>query len=227
MSSFFKLLLLISTIAFNIINCTNIDDDTNFVNKVVLRKPDQYILFWNYTDTDVIFKCVVKTTGWIGFGLSPNGGMFNSDMILAWFAPDSTEKFIDAHVEPNNHLPVEDKVINWKKMYMSQKNGFTTVIFTRKIKICHDKNSKEINIDLMATQPIIFSWGIGFKDMAKTFPIYHGENRGSKVLAILGSLNQKVEMNMDEIDYRDFRVNVIYNIKFRQIIFFCAYIIFK
>lgn len=197
-------------VIFNTISCTDIDDDTNFVNKVVLRKPDKYVLYWNYTDTDVIFKCVVKTTGWVGFGLSPNGGMYNSDLILAWFDADSTEKFIDAHVESNQHLPIEDKVINWKKIYMSQDDGFTTVIFSRKIKICQDKNSKEINIDLMATQPVIFAWGNNFKDITKTFPSYHGENRGSKVLAILGSLNQNVEMNMNEIDYRDFRVNVIF-----------------
>ena len=52
----------------------SIDSQTYFVNHAELRENDQYHLYWNFTETDVIFKTVVKTTGWIGFGLSPTGG---------------------------------------------------------------------------------------------------------------------------------------------------------
>ena len=64
-------------------------------------------------------------------------GMYNSDVVLAWFSPDSTENFVDAHVAPSGlHKPIVDVYQNWKKIYMSQENGFTTLIFTRKLKIC-------------------------------------------------------------------------------------------
>ena len=48
-----------------------------------------YRFYWNYTSTDLIGEIHVKTNGWIAFGLSPNGGMDNSDVIVGWI-DDST-----------------------------------------------------------------------------------------------------------------------------------------
>ena len=45
-----------------------------------------YELFWNF-DLDAettSFAVRVKTTGWVGFGLSPNGQMPGSDVIIGW-----------------------------------------------------------------------------------------------------------------------------------------------
>lgn len=38
----------------------------------------------DYASKTITFFVEVKTRGWIGFGLSPNGGMKNSDIIIAW-----------------------------------------------------------------------------------------------------------------------------------------------
>lgn len=35
----------------------------------------------------ITFKLVVNTTGWVGFGLSPNGGMKGSDIVIGGFGP--------------------------------------------------------------------------------------------------------------------------------------------
>ena len=46
---------------------------------------DSYELYWSFDrDAETIsFAVEVSTTGWVGFGLSPDGGMVNSDVVLA------------------------------------------------------------------------------------------------------------------------------------------------
>ena len=47
---------------------------------------ESYELFWNY-DLDaqtISFAVRVRTGGWVGFGLSPNGQMPGSDVIIGW-----------------------------------------------------------------------------------------------------------------------------------------------
>ena len=47
---------------------------------------DTYWLYWNFNHTtqNISFAVRVKTTGWIGFGLSPNGQMPGSDVVIGW-----------------------------------------------------------------------------------------------------------------------------------------------
>jgi hypothetical protein len=47
---------------------------------------EKFSLKWNISDEEKIitFLCEVETKGWIGLGLSPNGGMKGSDLIIAW-----------------------------------------------------------------------------------------------------------------------------------------------
>ena len=46
----------------------------------------QYEIYWNFDlDTEAIsFAVRVNTTGWVGFGLSSNGGMPGSDVVIGW-----------------------------------------------------------------------------------------------------------------------------------------------
>jgi hypothetical protein len=49
-----------------------------------LMENGMYRFYWNFTSTDLIGEIHVRTTGWVAFGLSPNGGMDNSDAIVGW-----------------------------------------------------------------------------------------------------------------------------------------------
>ena len=51
-----------------------------------------YALYWNFTrSTESIYFAVnVSTTGWVGFGLSPDGQMTGSDVVIGWVANDGT-----------------------------------------------------------------------------------------------------------------------------------------
>lgn len=45
---------------------------------------DAYHLYWNISDGLLIAEIHVKTAGWVGFGLSPDGKMRDSDVFIGW-----------------------------------------------------------------------------------------------------------------------------------------------
>ena len=58
----------------------------NFANFVDLVEDGQYRLYWNYTQSDFIGEVHCRTNGWVGFGLSPNGNMDQSDVFVGWIS---------------------------------------------------------------------------------------------------------------------------------------------
>ena len=63
---------------------------------VLLDEGGQYYgLHWNFTrSTESIYFAVnVSTTGWVGFGLSPNGQMPGSDVVMGWVASTGESYF--------------------------------------------------------------------------------------------------------------------------------------
>lgn len=64
---------------------------TNYENFIDLA-PGVFRLYWNLTDSNaansqnaqLIAEIHCKTDGWVGFGLSPNGGMDQSDVVIGW-----------------------------------------------------------------------------------------------------------------------------------------------
>ena len=62
-----------------------------------------YELYWNFdNDAETIsFAVRVKTSGWVGFGLSPNGQMPDSDVVIGWVTADGDTIF---HVSQFNPL---------------------------------------------------------------------------------------------------------------------------
>ena len=56
-------------------------------SSVLLDQGGQYYaLYWNFTRTteSIYFAVNVSTTGWVGFGLSPNEQMPGSDVVIGW-----------------------------------------------------------------------------------------------------------------------------------------------
>ena len=177
------------------LNCASYDETSLFGNTAILDSKS--MIHWNYTSTEIIIKLTIQTTGWVGFGLSPNGGMLNSDILLAW-----PNEFRDAHVETTTQI-IYDKKMNWQRLFYSQSSGATTVIFKRKIIIC-DKDSNEININVEPTSFVIYAYGDNF---VNGLPTYHGtSNRGSKSLPLLVT-NKKVQLDMTTIETIDFKTS--------------------
>ncbi len=60
-----------------------------------LDQDGMYELFWSFDlDAETIsFAVRVKTIGWVGFGLSPNGQMPGSDVVIGWVDDEGVEFF--------------------------------------------------------------------------------------------------------------------------------------
>ena len=56
---------------------------------------DAYTLHWNFDleQQTITFAVNVSTTGWVGFGLSPNGQMPQSDVVIGWVDSDGNTQF--------------------------------------------------------------------------------------------------------------------------------------
>ena len=64
----------------------NLSSRYPFSSTLYNRNGDTYVLHWNFSiaERTIAFAVNVSTTGWVGFGLSPNGGMTNSDVVMGW-----------------------------------------------------------------------------------------------------------------------------------------------
>ena len=174
-----------------------------YANSKILVEPDQYILYWNYTDSDILFEIHVKATGWASFGLSPNGNMLNSDVIVTWVNSDGSVHFTDRNIKTQKQLPTVDTVQNWFSLLTILKDGYTIAKFTRKIKIC-DAKGDDLDIE-SGTPYVIFAWS---NTLSNNEISYHGVNRGSKTLPLISSLNLKAQIDMSQVETIDFKVDV-------------------
>ena len=62
----------------------------HYNQSAILDKDQKYILFWNNNATHVTFEVHVKTTGFVGFGISDNGDMFPGDVVVGWVKNGTT-----------------------------------------------------------------------------------------------------------------------------------------
>uniref|UniRef100_A0A3B5B2L9 Monooxygenase DBH like 1 n=1 Tax=Stegastes partitus TaxID=144197 RepID=A0A3B5B2L9_9TELE len=97
-------------------------------------------LKWGFDNLqgNITFQLVVNSTGWVGFGLSPNGGMKGSDIVIGGLGPDGSY-FTDRHATGKS-TPLVDEQQNYVLLSMSENDGQTIMTFQRTIKACDDKD---------------------------------------------------------------------------------------
>ena len=74
----------------------NLDEEYRFSATL----DEGYTLHWNFDleRQTIAFAVNVSTTGWVGFGFSPNGQMPQSDVVIGWVDNDGNTQF---HVSAN------------------------------------------------------------------------------------------------------------------------------
>jgi hypothetical protein len=195
-------LLLIASLAGFIYTAPN--PTTTYANKQILVSPDTYILYWNYNSTDITFELHAKSSGWAGFGISPNGGMQYSDLIIFWINSDGTSNFTERNTIAGKAKPSVNTQQKWFPLLTKSQDGYLISKSTRKIKLC-DTTGQHLDIEV-GTPSIIFAWG---SNLVNGDISYHGFNRSTKSIPLISSLNSAVGANLSQFETNDFRVNVL------------------
>ena len=136
--------------------------------------------------------------------------MENSDVILFWVNPDGTANFTERNTNAGMVTPAISSKQEWFPLLTKSQDGYLISKSTRKIKLCDTTGQ---HLDIVAGTPnVIFSWGSNFVNGDAS---YHGpNNRSTKALPLISSLNTVVNLNMSQIEITDYRVNVNYNFLF-------------
>ena len=92
----------------------------NFPFSTMLDKSSNYFLYWKVNSTHITFETHVRTLGYVGFGLSSNGKMFPSDVVIGWVKDGVTyfKVMVIMHSINTNY--------SYHRWYL-----FTLIIFTR------------------------------------------------------------------------------------------------
>ncbi|XP_070705986.1 DBH-like monooxygenase protein 2 homolog [Pempheris klunzingeri] len=153
-------------------------------------------LKWGFDNLqgNITFKLVVNTTGWVGFGFSPNGGMKGSDIVIGGLGSNGSY-FTDLHATGNS-MPLVDEQQSYSLLSLSESEGQTTMTFQRSIQSC---DGQDFHI---SAQPIKLIYAYGTTDEIT----YHGALRGTKEVNLLNYMprttltnNNYISATMDNI----------------------------
>ncbi|XP_035687497.1 uncharacterized protein LOC118423447 [Branchiostoma floridae] len=154
---------------------------SDFTHRESLDEEGKFQLLWKFDDEKIEFEAQVQTTGWVGLGLSPNGGMPGSDIAIGW-VKDGTAYLTDRYAEAKAQ-PSVDESQDWE-LVSGYENGTHTVLrFNRKLTTC-DVRDRVINED---TLRVLWAWHDQDpeEESGVSGPTYHGTNRGARATLLL------------------------------------------
>ena len=71
-------------------SCAIVPSSNSYTHSIELLENEIFYVFWKYNDTTITFEVHAKTLGWVGFGLTPSGGMTGSDVTITWIKDGQT-----------------------------------------------------------------------------------------------------------------------------------------
>lgn len=147
---------------------------------VVLDPFGRYHLYWKVSGTTgIIFRVEVKTLGYVALGISPNGGMAGSDIVIGWV--HNGRVFLQDRYAYKEGLPTLDSQQNWELLSGYENGSYTVLQFRRKLDTCDSQDFPITN----NTARVIYAFHE--KDpTSELFIPYHGvHHRGSKSIMLL------------------------------------------
>jgi hypothetical protein len=151
------IILVTLTICFNF----SFADTIGTPNTLDVFKNGDYIFNWSIDETDLTIKVDldVKTTGWVGFGLSKEGQMSNSDTVMCYYSTSQSKAVcVDGWADSRNAPPSDESlggVDNLSEVSGSVADGTTKISFTRKL---DTGDSKDLAIEKGKEMNVIFSY---------------------------------------------------------------------
>ncbi|XP_059354299.1 DBH-like monooxygenase protein 2 homolog [Carassius carassius] len=132
-------------------------------------------LKWGFDEIQgtILFELTVNTSGWVGFGFSPKGGMTGADIVIGGVGPGGS--FFTDHHAGGNSMPLVDHQQNYKLLSLNESDGKTIMKFQRSIGSCDENDLPITNLPMK----LIYAYG-------QTDDItYHSTRRGTKELNLL------------------------------------------
>uniref|UniRef100_A0A8C8SW32 Monooxygenase DBH like 1 n=1 Tax=Pelusios castaneus TaxID=367368 RepID=A0A8C8SW32_9SAUR len=148
-----------------------------YLHSAVLDGAARYRLLWGHQGSRIFFRLEVRTQGYVGFGLSPTGGMASADIVLGGVAKG--KPYLQDYFTEANRTLKKDSQQDYHLEYAMENSTHTILAFSRELHTC-DPNDKSIT---ESTVKVI--WAYHHKDMGEASQNYHGSNRGSKSLRLL------------------------------------------
>jgi len=180
------------------------DDDFEFAT--YLEENHQFRVYWDHLNDDVIeIGMEANTTGWIAIGLSPNGGMENSDIMIGWVDDDDGSVTLqDRYTGDSMTRPSLDDEDHLTLIEGEQKDGITRIRFQRTRTLdCDDASGHDMAVT-QGTSRVIYAWNDndGDEDNANSID-YHGANqRGAQSVNLWYGEGDVVELE-DDVDFFD------------------------
>eukprot|EP00058_Branchiostoma_floridae_P002540 XP_002588028.1 hypothetical protein BRAFLDRAFT_123333 [Branchiostoma floridae] len=153
----------------------------------VLDEKGDFVLSWAFDAAQIELEARVRTRGWVGLGLSPNGGMPGSDIVIGWvkdgqayltkvrYSLDQQDRYAE-----DKALPPVDESQDWELLSGYENDTHTVLRFKRKRQTC-DVRDRVINKD---TLRVLWAWNEHDPD-GDTGPGYHGHHRGVRSSVLL------------------------------------------
>lgn len=178
----------------------------------ILSAEWNYVVSWEVDkDTSsVTFEISVDSKGYIGFGVSSNGGMANADLIIGGVFDNGTVYFSDRHgPSSGNGFPPEDASQDFTLLNATETETSTVLTFRRDIDTC------DIEQDILFTQNTVrFLWAVGLTDDIT----YHSEHRGALSINILGEPYPEADLSM----YNKFNVSTTVTLPIKDTLYWCT-----
>ena len=137
-------------------------------------------LHWTVNTTHIHIGFAARALGWMGFGLSENGGMRGSDMLL--FRADQPNNVTDGYVL-DQLFPLEDNCQSWDLIYSQTHDGFLVIETTRLLNTGDSQDLVIQNDSDLFVEPhhVMSAWGDNEGGWT-----YHGNRRAASAVRFFG-----------------------------------------
>ncbi|XP_063889884.1 DBH-like monooxygenase protein 1 [Scylla paramamosain] len=146
----------------------------DFQHHAVLDQRGTFVMMWTPREDSIRVEVQVATTGWVGVGFSPNGGMRGADITLGWVDSEGQLHVHDRYAHGMT-TPVVDIAQDVVVEGGYQNDTHTVMRFSRPWNTCDIKHDMKLSDD---TVRVI--WAYGEEDPLDTMDMKRHVERGTK-----------------------------------------------
>ncbi|XP_068248771.1 DBH-like monooxygenase protein 1 [Palaemon carinicauda] len=146
-----------------------------FQHQATLDQNGAFVMLWSPLEEDIHVEIQVATTGFIGIGFSPSGGMKGADIVLAWVDDVTGELHVHDRHATGMMIPLIDKQQDITVAGGYQNDTHTVLRFSRPWNTCDDPQDMKLSGD---TTRVI--WAYSYSDPEGDMDMSIHDQRGTK-----------------------------------------------